>query len=378
MRDRTHLRPVPAPILLIFLGAVAACSSPASKGGGSGTGGEEEGGAPGTGGGSGGNPGTGGRPAGTGGSPAGTGGAPAKDAGATGGMGGSAETGGAPGTGGSSPADAAAGGAVGPACGMAGQMCCAGNTCMGGAMPEQTGSGAPAGMTVLELKASGTDPYKYFASKDLLPIDGPDSGYITDDGTSFLFVLHQNGAEETVSSGAKRQRNELTVNPGNPAIYKGMHGDTMSYTWRFKLEKMNADPTWCDIFQVKQHGTLGPAPFMAFEANKSDLTFDTQRLGVVAKVPLSSVLNVWISASVTAKFSEQGSLSFTLKKEDGSTLVTYTNNNINLWGDGLDFVRPKWGFYRNQRDGAGEAAIRYNDMKIIRGAVGGATCTCKN
>ena len=61
--------------------------------------------------------------------------------------------------------------------------------------------------------------------KNLLPIDGPSSGYITDDGTSFLFVLHQNGAEETVSSGAQRQRNEVTVNPGNPAIYKGIKGD---------------------------------------------------------------------------------------------------------------------------------------------------------
>jgi hypothetical protein len=270
-------------------------------------------------------------------------------------------------------------GGAGPACGMAGQMCCAGNSCMGGATPEQTGGGAPGGTTVLELKATGTDPYKLFASKDLLPIDGPDSGYITDDGTSFLFVLHQNGAEETVSSGAKRQRNELTVNPGNPAMYKGMHGDTMSYTWRFKLEKMNADPTWCDIWQMKQHGTLGPAPFMALEADKGKLNVDTQRLGVVASVPLGTIMNQWIYASVTGKYSETGSLSVTLKKEDGTTILTYTNNNINLWGAGLDFVRPKWGFYRNQRDGAGEAAIRYNDMKIIRGTVGSpAACTCKN
>jgi len=261
---------------------------------------------------------------------------------------------------------------------MAGQMCCEGNTCAAGAMPQQSGGGAPGGMVVLELKASGSDPYKYFASKDLLPIDGPDSGYIFDDGTSFQFVLHQNGADEIVSSGAHRQRNELTVNPGNPAIYKGMHGDTMSYTWRFKLEKMNAQPSWCDIWQMKQHGTLGPAPFMALEADKDKLNLDTQRLGVVASVPLSSIMNVWVYAQVTGKYSEQGSLSVTLKKEDGTVLMNYKNDNINLWGDGLDFVRPKWGFYRNYREGFGEASIRYNDMRIIRGTVGSpATCTCK-
>jgi hypothetical protein len=257
---------------------------------------------------------------------------------------------------------------------MAGQMCCPGNTCKAGA--TVVAGTQPAGETVLELHASGSDPYAYFASKELLPIDGPKSDYIRDLGTAFEFVLHQTGAEETVSSGAKRQRNELTVNPGNPDKYKGKHGDTMSYTWRFRLDKMNADPTWCDIFQVKQHGTLGPAPFMALEASKGNLNIDTQRLGVVKGVPLSSIMGVWINASVTAKYSETGSLSVTLKKDDGTTVMAYSNDNINLWGAGLDFVRPKWGFYRNQAPGAGEALILYNDMKIIRGTVGPG-CSCR-
>jgi hypothetical protein len=117
---------------------------------------------------------------------------------------------------------------------------------------------------------------------------------------------------------------------------------------------------------------------MALEANKGDLTLDTQRLGVVTKVPLSAILGIWINASVTAKYTEAGSLSVMLKKDDGTMVLSYKNDNINLWGDGLDFIRPKWGFYRNQRDGAGEAEIHYNDMKIIRGTVGsGGGCTCK-
>src|SRR3954468_8612452 len=248
----------------------------------------------------------------------GTGGSMVVDAKAPEGTGGAA--GGSSGEDAAPPADSGggdtggAGGAGGaPACGMAGQMCCAGNKCGAGAMPAVMPGGEPGGMVVLELHASGGDPYALFGMKDMLPIDGPASGYITDEGDNFKFVLHQDGAEETVSSGAKRQRNELTVNPGNPAMYKGMHGDTMSYSWRFRLDKMNAQPTWCDIFQIKQHGTLGPAPFMALEANKGDLNVDTQRLGVVTKVPLSAILGVWINASVTAKYSETGSLSVMLK-----------------------------------------------------------------
>jgi hypothetical protein len=316
-------------------------------------------------------------------------------AGGTGGAGGAADAqpadgdnagaggSGGQGAGGARPADAApdeAASDTGPsACGQSGQTCCPGNTCVGGAKPSVGGG---AGTTVLELHASGGNPYALFASKNLLPIDGPDSGYITDTGTSFLFVLHENGAEETVSSGAQRQRNEVTVNPPNPAIYKGVKGDTLIYSWRFRLDKMNANPTWCDIFQVKQHGPLGVAPYMAFEANKSELTIDTEKLGVVRRVPLTAIMGIWISASVTVKFGDVGSLALLLKKDDGSTVMSFSNDNVRTWDATVDFVRPKWGLYRNKAAGAGEAAIQYNDMKITR-VSGGApivappsTCSC--
>jgi hypothetical protein len=258
-------------------------------------------------------------------------------------------------------------------CGAAGQACCPGNQCLGGATPELL-----AGMTVLELHPSGGDPYAYFASKDLMPIDGPDSGYITDTGTSFQFVLHENGADETVSSGAHRQRNELTVNPGNPAIYKGLKDDVMIYTWRFRLDKMNANPTWCDIFQVKQYGPLGVAPYMAFEANKGDLTIDTEKLGVIQRVPLSAILGVWINASVTVKYSDAGSLALSLTRDDGTMVLSYKNDKIDLLDPGVEYVRPKWGLYRNKASGAGEAAIQYTDMKITRGTASSpAGCSCK-
>jgi hypothetical protein len=302
-----------------------------------------------------------------------TGGSPAVDAQAPEGTGGA--------TGGSGPdaaamTDSAAGDDGGaPACGMAGQMCCPGDTCAAGATPMTSGGGG--GMTVLELHASGGDPYALFQMKNLLPIDGPAAGYIFDEGTDFKFVLHQTGAEETVSSGAHRQRNELTVNPGNPMIYKGLNGDTVSYTWRFHLDTINAHPTWCDIFQIKQHGPLGVAPLLQFrtQGDNLDIAF---RLTTAKSIPLTAILGQWISASLTVKYGHAGAVALLLKKEDGSVLLDYTNNNADMWDTNVDFVRPKWGLYRNEAAGAGEASIRYNDMKIIRGAVGApGICTCK-
>jgi hypothetical protein len=364
-----------------------------ATGGSGGAGGGGFGGSPGGFGGTpGGSGGSGG--AATGGSGGATGGAGGGGGGAAGGSGGGAGTPGATdaraadapptGTGGrdgaapadARPADMGGGGGAG-LCGGAGQACCAGNMCTGGATPMTT-PGSGGGMTVLHLQASGGNPYQLFAMRDLLPIDGPSSGYITDTGESFRFVLHQNGAEETVSSGAQRQRNELTVNPGNPAIYKGTRGTTMSYTWRFRLDVMNSQPTWCDIFQIKQHGPLGVAPYMAIEADKGNLNIDTEKMGVVRTIPLSTIMKTWINASLTITYADQGAVSLTMKKDDGTVVLSYVNNSADFWDTTVDFVRPKWGLYRNKRDGAGEAEIHYNDMKIIRGNVGDApSCTCR-
>jgi hypothetical protein len=75
-----------------------------------------------------------------------------------------------------------------------------------------------------------------------------------------------------------------------------------------------------------------------------------------------------------------GTVSLSLKKEDGSDLLSYQSNNVDMWDTNVDFVRPKWGLYRNKATGAGEAAIQYNDMKIIRGTVSTSAapaCTCQ-
>ena len=98
---------------------------------------------------------------------------------------------------------------------------------------------------------------------------------------------------------------------------------------------------------------------------------DTQRLGVVAKVPLSAIMNVWINASVTAKYSDDR-LGSRHAEERGRTRCCLHQQQHQSVGRRLDSVRPKWGLFRNKAAGAGEAAIHYNDMKIIRGAVGSA------
>ena len=90
-------------------------------------------------------------------------------------------------------------------------------------------------------------------------------------------------------------------------------------------------------------------------------------------------MNIWINATRDPEVRRRRvAIDILLKKDDGTVVLSYTNDNIDLWDTTVDFVRPKWGLYRNKRAGAGEAAIHYNDMKIIRGNAGGAaSCSCR-
>jgi hypothetical protein len=82
---------------------------------------------------------------------------------------------------------------------------------------------------------------------------------------------------------------------------------------------------------------------------------------------------------VTVKYADAGSIFLLLKKDDGTMVLSYRNDNIDLLDPGVEYVRPKWGLYRNKAGGAGEAAIQYSNMKIIQGTLSpDAGCTCKN
>ena len=134
-----------------------------------------------------------------------------------------------------------------------------------------------------------------------------------------------------MSSGAQRQRNEVTVNPGNPAIYKGTKGTTMTYTWRFKLVEMTPSATWCDIFQIKQHGPLGVAPYMALEAEGPTWT-STPEAGQGPHHPPVGHHEHLDRRPRDPQVRRRRVIDILLKKEDGTTVLSYSNLARRLLG----------------------------------------------
>ncbi|HEY0612722.1 MAG TPA: DNRLRE domain-containing protein, partial [Chitinophaga sp.] len=55
---------------------------------------------------------------------------------------------------------------------------------------------------------------------------------------------------------------------------------------------------------------------------------------------------------------------------DGATLLSYSNNNINMWRDGTTFCRPKWGIYRslNSISELRDEQVRFADFCIAEGS----------
>ena len=86
---------------------------------------------------------------------------------------------------------------------------------------------------------TGQNAYQIFKSylgSD--PVDGPDSGYITETyasgvGNVFEFYAPADGMYD--GSNTDRQRNEIKVYGSSPSNLKATEGSTFTYQWKFKV-----------------------------------------------------------------------------------------------------------------------------------------------
>ncbi|GAA4836367.1 hypothetical protein GCM10023310_12360 [Paenibacillus vulneris] len=227
---------------------------------------------------------------------------------------------------------------------------------------------------------TGQDAYQIFKSKlGSDPIDGPgDASHIWETtsspvGNVFQFKLNSTGDYD--GSNTDRQRNELKAYNSSPSAVKGTNGTTMTYKWKFKVLngfQMPPSGNFCHIFQLKASGGDDGAPILTFSVEKNKLTFrhspigaDMSQVTTLASTDWSNVLNTWVEATVTVKNSDNGTVSMTLKKLDGTTLMSYSGSK-DMWRDGADFNRPKWGIYRKIFSGMTEANIQFANFSITK------------
>jgi hypothetical protein len=174
----------------------------------------------------------------------------------------------------------------------------------------------------------------------------------------FVFYIHVTPDNDRCTA-FDRQRTEIKTYGPSPAYLKGMYGDLCNYRWKFKLDAaFQPSPNFTHIHQIKAgDGSDSDSPIITITPRSAT----PERLEIIYIAPtglsgsgtkatasLANFKGQWIEAFERTLYSSNGTFELTLRRvSDGSILLSYTNNNLNMWRGDATFNRPKWGIYRS-------------------------------
>jgi hypothetical protein len=195
----------------------------------------------------------------------------------------------------------------------------------------------------------------------------------------FIFHIHVTPDNDRCGPNTDRQRNEIKTFGSSPDNVKGTLNETVTYRWKFKIDAgFVPTSSFCHIHQIKAGDGDAGAPIItltprAGSPQKLQVIHSTGSGGTggeVASANLADFKGVWVDVTEKVKYSTSGSYQVLIKRvSDGAVLLSYTNNNINMWRDGTTFCRPKWGIYRKLVSGLRDEQVRFADFCIAEGAV---------
>lgn len=196
----------------------------------------------------------------------------------------------------------------------------------------------------------------------------------------FEFTIHVTPDNDRCNGATDRQRNEIKTYGPSPDSLKASIGETVTYHWKFKLPNgFQPSPSFTHIHQIKAGDGDDGAPIITITpryGNPNHLEIihtsgnANTSLGKVASVDLSSFLGNWVEVTEKIKFDTHGTYQITINRiSDGKNLLSYTNNDIDLWRDHTTFCRPKWGIYRslNNKSYLRDEQVRFADFCIAEG-----------
>jgi hypothetical protein len=205
-------------------------------------------------------------------------------------------------------------------------------------------------------------------------------------GAHFVFYAHY-PQDNDGAPGDDRSRIEIKVNGGAAAALKGMPGDTMTYTWRFKMSAdMKFSNRFTHLHQIKSYGGNEGAPIvtitptMASNGTNENLRVDHWPDGdgdatTLARVPMDGLKGIWLEVRETIRIADDGSLQLTIKKPDGSTIIQVDRSGLDFWRQG-EYIRGKWGIYRGKSEllKQGEEIVRFANIGITKAATPASDC----
>jgi hypothetical protein len=194
----------------------------------------------------------------------------------------------------------------------------------------------------------------------------------------FVFHIHVNEDDDRCSA-FDRQRNEIKTYGPSPDNVKGTKGEIHTYQWKFKLDPgFKPSPNFTHIHQIKAgDGSDAGAPIITItprsktpEALEIIHTPSGGGGGVVKSTELAPFKGTWVEVYEKVKYTDNGSYEILIKRvNDGAVLLSYSNNNIDLWRGDATYNRPKWGIYRslNSTSYLRDEKVRFADFCIAEG-----------
>lgn len=191
----------------------------------------------------------------------------------------------------------------------------------------------------------------------------------------FEFYVHVSVANEfqDISTGdTDRQRCEIKTYASSPDSLKGTYRETIVYKWKFKIPTgFQPSPNFTHIHQIKAVGGADSDPIFTLTVRKATpnrIELIHNNTTKVASANLSLFENTWVEATETIKIdSIHGSYSMDIKKvSDGTSIISYSNNDLMTIRSSNTFIRPKWGIYRSLLSSADlrDETLRFNDFSI--------------
>jgi hypothetical protein len=154
----------------------------------------------------------------------------------------------------------------------------------------------------------------------------------------FVFNIHVTPDNDRCTN-FDRQRLEIKTDGSSPAYVKGFLDDSVSYRWKFKLpDGFQPSPNFTHIHQIKAGDGDSGAPIITLTPRAGSpnslqiIATDSNGTGTTLfQTDLAPFVGVWVEAFEQITYSHTGKYSVVIKTLDGTTLLSYSNSNIDMW-----------------------------------------------
>ncbi|WP_178986115.1 T9SS type A sorting domain-containing protein [Winogradskyella helgolandensis] len=190
----------------------------------------------------------------------------------------------------------------------------------------------------------------------------------------FRFIAHQTPDNDRCQN-FDRQRTEIKTYDQSPDNLKAVEGEIVEYKWKFKLPSdFQVSPNFTHLHQIKSvGGAYASIPMITLTARKA--TPDRIELRQTPTTNQTTLLTAnldlfrghWVDVTERITYGNSGRYSIIINRiSDNTTLLSYTNDDIDMWQDGATFARPKWGIYRSliNIDDLQDEVVLFNNFSI--------------